>query len=44
MTQTQMNPTNTELLAAAAQLSDAFLGRAAEFDEARRLSLSLIHI
>ena len=38
MTQTQMNPTNTELLAAAAQLSDAFSGRAAEFDEARRLS------
>ena len=38
MTQTQMNPTNTALLAAAAQLSDAFSGRAAEFDEARRLS------
>ena len=38
MTQTQMSPTDTELLATAAQLSDAFSDRAAEFDQARRLS------
>ena len=38
MTQTQINPTDIELLATAAQLSDAFSDRAVEFDQARRLS------
>ena len=38
MTQTQINPTDTELLATAARLSDAFSDRAVEFDQARRLS------
>ena len=38
MTQTQMSLTDTELLATAAQLSDAFSDRAIEFDQARRLS------
>ena len=38
MTQTQINPTDTELLATAAQLSDALSDRAVEFDQARRLS------